>query len=315
MKTAGIIAILAVLLGISVIGGAFYIVNETQQVVITQFGKPVGNPVTEPGLHLKVPFIQQANYFDKRFLAWDGAPSQVPTKDKRFIWVDTYARWRIKDPLLFFQRLRDERGARSRLDDILDGETRNVVAKHLLIELVQGSERRIPIESVEMGIGKTSKDFSKSGLGREDLQKEVLKLASRRTTDLGIELLDFRFKRINYVEEVRREVYARMISERKRIAEQYRSEGGGEAARITGQKERELKIIQSQAYKKVQEIKGKADQEAARIYAQAFGKDPEFYMFLRTLETYRHALAQNTTLILSTENDFLKFLKTSDAER
>ncbi len=310
MKAFSILLLIVIIGAISLIGGAFYTVNETEQVVITQFGKPVGAPITEPGLHLKVPFIQQANYFEKRFLAWDGEPSQVPTKDKRFIWVDTYARWRIKDPLLFFQRLRDERGAQSRLDDILDGETRNVVAKHLLIELVQGSDRRIPIETVELGIGKTPKEFSRSAVGREDLQREVLKAASKRTSRLGIELLDFRFKRINYVEEVRREVYARMISERKRIAEQYRSEGAGEAARISGQKERELKVIRSEAYRKAQEIKGKADRQAALIYAEAYNKDPEFYAFLRTLETYRHALAQNTTLILSTKNDFLRYLKT-----
>lgn len=310
MKGFGIGLIIIFLLIGAVLGGAFFIVDETKQVIITQFGKPVGKPIKEPGLHIKIPFIQQANYFDKRFLAWDGEPSQVPTKDKRFIWVDTYARWRIKDPLLFFQRLRDERGAQSRLDDILDGETRNVIAKHTLIELVQGTNKRIPIEAIEIGIGKTKTAFSESAFGREDLQKEVLQAASMRTENLGIEILDFRFKRINYVEEVRREVYARMISERKRIAEQYRSEGAGEAARISGQKERELKVIRSEAYKKAKEIKGKADEKAARIYAQAYNKDPEFFAFLRTLETYRRALASNTTLILSTKNDFLKYLKT-----
>ncbi len=319
-KGIGIAGLVLILIGLSIVGGAFYVVDETEQVIITQFGKPVGSPITTPGLHIKIPFIQDANYFDKRFLAWDGEPSQVPTKDKRFIWVDTYARWRIKDPLLFFQRLRDERGAQSRLDDILDGETRNVIAKHLLIELVQGADRRIPIEEVEIGFNNNAKavkdgkevskrPFNTNSFGREELQREILKASQERTKGLGIEVLDFRFKRINYVGEVRREVYARMISERKRIAEQYRSEGAGEAARIAGQKDRELKVIRSEAYKRSKEIKGKADEEAARIYAEAYNKAPEFYAFLRTLETYKNAFKTNSTLILSTENDFLKYLK------
>jgi len=315
IKHIGLGLFLMAFIALFVAGGAFFIVDETEQVVLTQFGKPVGSPITEPGLHVKLPFIQKANYFDKRFLAWDGEPSQVPTKDKRFIWVDTYARWRIKDPLLFFQRLRNERSAQSRLDDILDGVTRNVIAKHPLIELVQGSEKRIPIEAVELGLGKSIKATMSRDYGREDLQREVLKSASKRVADLGIDILDFRFKRINYVEEVRKEVYARMISERKRIAEQYRSEGAGEAARITGQKERELRVIRSEAYKKAQEIRGRADEEAAKIYAKAYNQGPDFYAFLRTLETYRNALASNTTLILSTKNDFLKFLKTGFSGR
>ena len=309
LKIVGGILVLAVLL---TAGGAFYIVSETEQVVITQFGKPVGAPVTSPGLHVKLPFVQEAHYFDRRFLAWDGDPTQIPTKDKRFIWVDTYARWRISDPLLFFQRLRDERGAQSRLDDILDGETRNVVAKHKLIELVRSTNREVQAgEANASTSGSTGAGFEPVRFGRMRLAQEVLKAAQARTQDLGIEILDFRFKRINYVEEVRREVYARMISERKRIAEEYRSEGAGEAARISGQMERELRVIRSEAYRKAQEIRGKADEEAARIYAEAYRKNPEFYRFLKTLETYKNAFKTGTTVILSTDSELLRLLEGS----
>jgi membrane protease subunit HflC len=306
MKQASLILLLGgAVLVILVVGGAFYVVNEAEQVVITQFGKPVGDPVTSPGLKVKLPFLQKANYFEKRFLEWDGDPNQVPTQDKRFIWVDTYARWRITDPLLFFQRLRDERGAQSRLDDILDGETRNTVAKHLLIEVVRSSNRPFPDdEIVEKDVS-----FQEVEFGRAALETEVFDTASARTADLGIEILAFRFKRINYVEEVRTEVYARMISERQRIAEQYRSEGAGEAARINGDKERELKAITSEAYRQSQEIRGRADAEAADIYARAYNKDPEFYRFLKTMEVYRTTLDDETTFLLSTDGEFLRYLK------
>lgn len=299
MKYISIIAAIAIIITLSVLGGAFFIVDETQQVVVTQFGKPVGKPITAPGLHMKIPFIQNTNFFDKRFLAWDGDPNQIPTKDKRFIWVDTYARWRVADSLLFFQRLRDERRAQSRLDDILDGETRNAIAKHVLVELVRSSN---PEAQEEPGLLTVK-------YGRETLEAEVLKAASSRVVDLGIEILDFKFKRINYVEEVRREVYARMISERKRIAEEYRSEGAGEAARISGEKDRELKTITSEAYRKTQEIRGKANSQAADIYATAYNKDPEFYQFTRTMESFTKIMDDNTTLVMSTEGDLLKYLE------
>jgi len=298
MKYVSIIAAIAIIITLSVLGGVFFIVDETQQVIVTQFGKPVGKPITTPGLHMKVPFIQNTNFFDKRFLAWDGDPNQIPTKDKRFIWVDTYARWHITDALLFFQRLRDERRAQSRLDDILDGETRNAIAKNVLIELVRSSN---PEEQKEPGTLTVK-------YGREKLEKEVLKAASSRVVDLGIEILDFKFKRINYVEDVRREVYARMISERKRIAEEYRSEGAGEAARISGEKEREFKTITSEAYRKTQEIRGKANSQAADIYAAAYNKDPEFYRFTRTMESFTKIMDDNTTLVMSTDGDLLKYL-------
>ena len=310
MKRASLaIVVLLALVGLLAVTGAFYIVNETDQVVITQFGKPVGDPVTTPGLKVKVPILQRANYFDKRFLEWDGAPNEVPTKDKRFIYVDAYARWQITDPLKFFQRLRDERGAQSRLDDILDGETRNTVAKHELIEVVRSTNR--PFEDDEFV--EEAEKFETVDFGRAALEQEVFNTASRRLSegDLGIELLDFRFKRINYVEDVRREVYARMISERQRIAEQYRSEGAGEAARISGDKERELKSIQSEAYRQAQEIRGKADAEAADIYAKAYNKDADFYRFLKTMEVYRQTFDEDTLLLLATDGEFLRYLETA----
>ena len=302
MKYVSTIAIIAIIIAISVVGGMFFIVNETQQAIVTQFGKPVGKPITTPGLHMKLPFVQDANYFDKRFPAWDGDPNQIPTKDKRFIWVDTYARWRIADPLLFFQRLRDERRAQSRLDDILDGETRNAIAKHVLIELVRSTSPEDNETKEDIG------SLKHIQFGREKLEQEVLKAASSRVADLGIEILDFKFKRINYVEAVRKEVYARMISERKRIAEEYRSEGAGEAARIFGEKDRELKTITSEAYRKTQEIRGKANSQAADIYATAYNKDPEFYRFTRTMESFTKILDDNTTLVMSTDGDLLKYL-------
>ncbi len=294
MKILSGISIVGIILAILILGGSFYTVNEMQQVIITQFGKPVGNPITEPGLHFKLPFVQTANYFEKRFLAWDGDPNQIPTADKRFIWVDTYARWRIADPLLFFQRLRNERIAQTRLDDILDGGTRNVVARHKLIELVVTGEHKATEEKVKYG--------------RAQLAQEVLENAKPKVKDLGIEIIDFRFKRINYVEDVRKKVYARMIAERKRIAEQFRAEGAGEAARIAGDKDRELKRITSEAYRKAQEIKGGADAEAAKIYAEAYKRDPEFFAFLRTLENYKRSLMGDTTLVISTDNDLLRYL-------
>jgi len=298
-----VVAILAILV-ILTVGGAFYIVNEAEQVVITQFGKPVGDPVTTPGLKVKVPILQKANYFDKRFLEWDGAPNEVPTKDKRFIFVDTYARWRIVDPLLFFQRLRDERGAQSRLDDILDGETRNTIAKHNLIEVVRSTNREFVVSSaLDEGAAKTITD------GRVALEKEVLENASARTEVLGIEILDFQFKRTNYADVDRPKVYERMISERKRIAEEYRSQGAGEAARINGSKDRDLKEITSEAYRQAQEIRGKADAEAADIYAAAYNRDPEFYRFLKTMEVYRKTVDPQTILMLSTKGEFLRYLE------
>ena len=290
-----------------VLSSSAYQVHEVNQVIITQFGNPVGDPVTEPGLHFKVPFIQQANYFEKRFLEWDGNPNQVPTRDKRFIWVDTYARWRIVDPLRFFQRLRDERGAQSRLDDILDGETRNSVARYDLIELVRSSNRdpdEVLVESEE-----EAAILDQIEMGRQAIAREILARAALSTADLGIELLDLRLKRINYVEEVQQDVFARMIAERQRIAEEFRSEGEGEAARIGGERERDLAQIQSEAYRTAEELRGVADAEATGIYADAYNRDADFYAFTKSMETYELTMDPTTIFILETGNELLKYLE------
>lgn len=305
-----VVALVVLAIVAIVASGTVYRVGEAEQVVITQFGEPVGGAVATPGLHLKKPFIQKANYFDKRFLEWDGDPNQVPTRDKRFVYVDCFARWRITDPLLFFQRLRDEIGAQSRLDDILDGETRNTIARHDLIEVVRSSNRPFAATE-ELAGGGPSQAPEKIQFGRRVLDQEVLAAAAARTSDLGIEILDFRFKRISYVEQVQQEVFARMISERKRIAEQYRSEGAGEAARISGEKEREMKTITSEAYRKAQEIRGRADGQAGDIYAQAYNRDADFYRFLKTMETFRDTMDENTLLVLTTDGEFLRYLESS----
>lgn len=301
-----VLAILALIVFV-VLSSALYTVNETEQVVITQFGKPVGKPITTPGLKLKMPFVQTVHAFEKRFLEWDGDPNQIPTKDKRFIWVNSYARWRITDPLLFFQRLHDERGAQSRLDDILDGETRNTIAKHELIDLVRSTNRPLVVAEDVAELSQPE-PAERVQFGRDKLTAEVLQNARRRTGDLGIEILDFRIKQINYVDEVRQEVYARMISERKRIAERYRSEGAGEAARIAGEKERQLRIIESEAYRAAQEIRGKADAEAADIYAAAYNRDPDFYRFLKSMGTLEQSFDKETVLVLSTDSELLRYL-------
>jgi modulator of FtsH protease HflC len=290
-----------------VLSSSLYVVKETEQVVLTQFGKPAGKPITTPGLHVKLPFTQDVHAFEKRFLEWDGDPNQIPTKDKRFIWVDSYARWRITDPLLFFQRLHDEQGAQSRLDDILDGETRNTIAKHELIDLVRSTNRPFVVaeDIAELSQPEAAERVE---FGRDKLTDEVLQNARRRTGDLGIEILDFRIKQINYVDEVRQEVYARMISERKRIAERYRSEGAGEAARIAGEKERQLQVIESEAYRAAQEIRGKADAEAADIYAAAYNRDPDFYRFLKSMGTLEESFDAETMLLLSTDSELLRYL-------
>jgi membrane protease subunit HflC len=300
-----------VILGLIVLFSATFIVDETEQAIITQFGKPMGDPIVAPGFHLKIPIIQKVHFFDKRFLAWDGDPNQIPTKDKRFIWVDSYARWRIVDPLLFFQRVWDERGAQTRLDDILDGETRNAIANNNLVEIVRSTNRELEISEALEEMKETEISL-RIKLGREKLTRLIIEAASPRLRVLGIELLDLRFKRINYVEEVQKKIYERMITERKRIADRYRSEGQGESAKIIGDRERDLKKIQSEAYRAAQELKGKADAEATAIYARAYNQNNEsrdFYQFLKTMETYKTTLSEKDWLILSTKGDFFKFLQ------
>jgi len=301
---------IVVLLGLIVLLSSAFVVNETEQAIITQFGKPVGDPVITPGVHFKGPIIQKVHFFEKRFLEWDGSPNQIPTKDKRFIWVDTYARWRIHDPLLYFQRVRDERGAHTRLDDILDGETRNVIANNNLVEVIRATNRQFEA-SADIGDFQDTEANVPITLGRNKMTRLIIEAASPRLKVLGIELLDLRFKRINYVEEVQKKIYERMITERKRIADQFRSEGQGEAAKIIGDRERDLKKIESEAYRTAQEIRGKADAEATAIYAAAYNQNTEsraFYRFLKTMESYRNTLSEKDWLILSTKGDFFKFL-------
>lgn len=311
MKTIRYILIVMVLIAsLIVLLSSAFVVTETDQVVITQFGKPVGKAITAPGLYFKTPFIQKAIYFDKRFLEWDGDPNQIPTKDKKFIFLDTYARWQITDPLQFFKRMTNERGAQSRLDDILDGETRDIIANHNIEEAVRTSNRT-PISSGASSdmVGDTLMDII---TGREALQKLILKSSNEKAKDLGIVILDVRIKRINYVAEVQNQVYERMKSERFRIAEKFRSEGLGEASRINGEKERELKVIQSEAFKEAEKIKGDADAKAAAIYASAYNRNAdsrELYSFLKSLETFDKTFDSQTSVILSTNSELYKYLK------
>jgi membrane protease subunit HflC len=301
------VQIVVLLLVLVLVSASAYQVGEAEQVIITQFGNPIGGPIETPGLHFKVPFIQTANFFDKRFLEWDGSANQMPTKDKRFIWVDTYARWRIVDPLKFLQRLRDERAAQSRLDDILDGETRNAIARYDLIELVRSTNR--PADQTVVESGEEAAVLEPIEKGRPAITAEILQAAQAGTSDLGIEILDIRLKRLNYVDEVQKDVFARMIAERQRVAEQYRSEGQGEAARISGEQERELKRIQSEAYRSAQELSGKADAEATNIYAEAYNRDPDFYGFVKSLETYEQTIDQRTFFVLGTDSELLRYLR------
>ena len=298
--------IAAGIVGLLLLNNGIYIVDETQQVVITQFGQPMGDSITTPGLKFKMPFIQVANFFDKRFLEWDGDPNQVPTRDKRFVWVDAYARWRISDPLVYLERLRgDELTAQSRLDDILDGETRNAIARNDLLQVVRTSNR-VP-ETVE-GDQEETGVLDEITSGRVDITLAIRETAAPRLAELGLELVDFQLKRINYVAEVQQDVFARMIAERQRIAQQYRSEGEGEAARIRGERERDLQVIQSEAYREAQEAQGVADAEATRIYADAYNRDGSFYEFMKSMETVETAIDPNTLLILSTDSELFQYL-------
>jgi len=305
-----IISVVLTVISLLLIFQSVYIVKETEQVVITQFGKPVGDAITTPGIKLKVPFIQLVIRFEKRFMEWDGDPNQIPTKDKKFIFVDTYARWRITDPLQFFKRLTNERSAISRIDDILDGETRNIIASHNIEESVR-SENHTPLRSGDL-TELVEDSLMTITVGREKIQHMILELANAKAAELGIEILDLRIKRINYVTEVQTQVFERMKSERFRIAERFRSEGQGEASRINGEKERELKTIQSTAFKTSEEIKGRADGKAASIYAAAYDKNAQsrsFYAFLKSMETFEKTFDGQTSVILSTDSELYRYLK------
>ena len=319
-QIAGAIIAIAVLVVLLVVSGALYTVKMTEQVIITQFGKPVGEAVTEAGLHFKLPFVQDIQRIEKRILEWDGARNEMPTRDKLYISVDTFGRWRISDPLLYFQRLRNERSAQSRLEDILGSETRNAVAKHDLIEIVRSTKDREPtkdgvLKEIEEASGGAIGRLPSIRKGRTLIEQEILTAAKSKLTELGVELLDIRFKRINYNQSVQANIFQRMISERQQIASKFRSEGEGEAARILGDKELELERITSEGYKAVQEIRGAADAKATAIYASAYGKNSaaaDLYEFVKSMETYKSAIDRDTTLILSTESDLFKYLKSAD---
>jgi membrane protease subunit HflC len=313
-----VVVLVLALIAAMTLMNSFYTVNEIEQVIITQFGKPVGAPVTTAGLKMKAPFIQDVNPIDKRILEWDGSPTDMPTKDKLYISVDMFARWRITEPLPYFLRMRDERSAQSRLDDILGSETRNSVAKHELIEIIRTTKDRVPLQDTSL---KNANNVVGMLLpiqkGREAVEREIFQAAAPKVSVFGIELLDIRFKRIDYNQSVRPKIYDRMVSERRQIAEQFRSEGNGEAARINGNRERDLQKIQSEAYRQVEEIRGEADAKATEIYSKSYNQSQQavnFYEFTRTMEAYKSIITTNTTLVLSTDSDLFKFLKGINAK-
>lgn len=317
MKSIPLQLVIGLLVAVLLFGYvASYTVSETEQVIITQFGKPVGDPIRDAGLHFKLPFIQDVTRIDKRILEWDGRPNEMPTKDKTYIVVDTFGRWRISDAKQYFLRLRDEQSAHSRLNDILGSETRNAVAKHELIELIRTTKDRRPVlDPAIVGAPGNIGRLYPINEGRANIEQEIFEEAAKKLTAFGIELLDVRFKRINYNESVQQRIYSRMISERQQIAERFRSEGAGEAAKIIGKKEKDLLRIESEAYKRVQEIRGAADAKATEVYASAYNQSEEsvaFYEFIRTMESYKEVLGQDSTLIMTTDSDIFKFLKRID---
>ncbi|HRF90012.1 MAG TPA: protease modulator HflC [Desulfobacter postgatei] len=313
----------AVFLAIAVIAAlvlynSAYVIDETEQVVITQFGRIMGDAKKTPGLKFKVPFIQKVNYFPKNLLEWDGDPGQIPTKDKTYIWVDTFARWRISDPVVYFQTVKDEFSALKRLDDIIDPAMRDLISAYPLVESVRNTDRPMDTFDAIRGLeAKEGEDTPKRmvryrvDLGRAEIARQIEKQAREKLADFGIQIVDVKIKRINYIDSVRGSVYNRMVAERNQIAEKFRAEGQGEASNIRGEKEKELQVIKSQAYKQAQEIKGKADAQATRIYSAAYGQDPEFYAFVKTMELYTKTLDKDSTVILSTESELMKYFKKS----
>jgi membrane protease subunit HflC len=371
-----IVAVVVVIAAVLVLA-SLYVVHEGEQVVIVQLGRPVGDPVTEPGLHVKKPFIQEVRRFEERLLVWDGEPNQIPTKGREFIWVDTTARWRIADAKRFLESVATEQGAQSRLNDIIDAQVRNAVSSSSLVELVRSlpeededaaappvpqenaeaeqppaedvPAEEVPDEAAEeaadeeaaeepplvgeelpergvtqregweqvVGPGEDATDRLPEEItrGREEITRVILAKAREIVPQYGIELIDVRIKRLDYVESVREKVYTRMISERKRIAAQFRSEGEGQSAEILGEMEKELRRIRSTAYRRVQQIRGQADAQATKIYGDAYSSDPEFYAFLRTLETYEEKPNSDATLVITTDSDFYRYLKKAQPEQ
>ncbi len=305
MRTKLIVLIALVI----ILTNMFYTLDEREQAIITQFGNPKGGPIKNAGLHFKIPFIQKVHKFDRRILEWDGQKKQIPTLDKRYIWIDTFSRWKIVDPLLYYQTVRNETFAQSRLDDIISGTTRDVISSNKLIDIVRNTNREMKFSSDYQQAQETDETIKKIQTGREKIEHQIYLMAKDQVKDYGIKLIDVKIKRVNYVEEVRTKVYERMISERNKIAAKYRSEGEGKAAEILGKMQRELQIIQSDAYKQAETIKGKADADAIKIYANAYNKDPNFFEFLKTMESYQNTIKDKNILIMSTDSDFYKYLK------
>jgi len=314
MKLKGLIYALIIII-IFFLLGAFYVVDETEQVVVTRFGEAIGKPTITPGLYFKLPIIDTTNYFPKNLLEWDGDPGQIPTLDKTFIWVDTFARWKIVDPLKFFETVNNVVAGLGRLDDIIDPAVRNFITSYPLIETVRMTNRELDIREAGVDEVKELSPLGEVKTGRAEITKGIMEQAQPKLAKFGIKLVDVKIKRLNYVEEVQRSVYGRMIAERKQIAEKFRSEGKGEARKIEGDKEKEMKRITSGAYRTAQEIKGKADAESTKIYAQAYGRDPDFYSFTNTLDIYKETMDKDSTLILSTDSEFFKYLKGYMGER
>ena len=302
-KIIRIIGIIIIIVLIVTVANGFYVLDEGKQAVITQFGRPVGQPVTEAGLHFKTPYIQEATFFEKKILIWDGDPNQIPTNDKTFVYLDVTARWRIADALVFLQAVNNEIRAQTILDDIIDGTVRDLVNKNDLVELIRSSDFS-PETMTNSAV-----EIENLRYGRDKISAMIHENASKITPQYGIELVDVLFKRVNYIDTVRLKVYDRMISERKRIAAEKRSMGEGQKAEIMGKVEKELKVIISTANREAEEIKGKADAEAAKIYADAYNKDPEFYSFTKSLESYKSAVGQNTNLVISSDSEFYRFLQ------
>ncbi len=300
IRTIGIIIVIALIVTVA---NGFYVLDEGKQAVITQFGRPIGQPVTEAGLHFKTPFIQEASFFEKKILIWDGDPNQIPTNDKTFVYLDVTARWRITNALVFLQAVNNETRAQTILDDIIDGTVRDLVNKNDLVEIIRSSDFS-PETMLNSAVEEETLQF-----GRDKISAMIHETASKITPQYGIELVDVLFKRVNYIDTVRRKVYDRMISERKRIAAEKRSLGEGQKAEIMGKVEKELKEILSTANREAEEIKGKADAEAAKIYADAYNQDPEFYSFIKSLESYKDAVGENTNLVISSDSEFYKFLQ------
>lgn len=290
-----------------------FIIDQAEQGIIVQFGEPIGDVVADPGLHWRIPFVQEVRRFDKRLLAWDGDVSQIPTLGREFIIVDATARWRIAEPLQFLRSVRDESGARARLDDIIDSVARDIVSGTELEEIVRSADWEVDVTGLaeEEVDALADADLESPQKGRAQLEKEMLAGASRLMPELGIELVDVRIKRINYIDSVREQVETRMISERQSIAARFRSEGQGQSQEILGDMERQLRRIRSEAERQAQEIRGTADAEATRIYGRAFGEDPEFYAFFKTMESY-DAMGENTTLMIDADSDFFRYLQSTD---